>query len=285
MAFTATTVNSAAAWRPDLYTFAPADALPEALILGHTTIAGEVQGDQPTLRVAYCVDDNAAFVDEGAAIDESDPDLAEAVVITRKIAQLVRLSSEQYKQAGTPDELSRSVARALTTKADNALLAQAVPTAPAVAPVAGLLNTSGIVSKTDVAENLDKLIDLEAAVRANGANPTAWILAPDTWATLRKLKTLTPDEGTVTSNVGLLGAGTDNTTPLLLSIPVVVNNQMPAKSGLLIDKTAIITAVSQLEIATSAEQYFASDSIAVRATWRTGHVLPRPNRIGKFTTT
>lgn len=285
MAFTATTANSAAAWRPDLFTFAPQDALPEALILNHTTVSGEIQGDQPALRVAYCVDDTADFVDEGAPIDESEPELSEAVVITRKIAQLIRLSSEQYRQAGTPDELSRSVARALTAKADNALVAQAAPTSPAVAPVAGLLNITGIVSQTAVSGSLDKLIDLEATVRANGANPTAWLLAPDTWATLRKMKTLTPDEGTVTSNVGLLGAGTDNADPLLLSIPVVVNAQMPAKSGLLIDKTAIITAVSTLEIATSVDQYFNSDSVAVRATWRTGHVLPRPNRIGKFTTT
>lgn len=45
MPFTATTVNSAAAWRPDLYEFAPADALPEALILQCTTQAGSVEGD------------------------------------------------------------------------------------------------------------------------------------------------------------------------------------------------------------------------------------------------
>ena len=56
MPFTATTVNSAAAWRPDLYEFAPADALPEALILQCTTQAGSVEGDAPSVRVAF-VDD------------------------------------------------------------------------------------------------------------------------------------------------------------------------------------------------------------------------------------
>ena len=45
MPFTATTVNSAAAWRPDLCEFDPADALPEALILQCTTQAGSVEGD------------------------------------------------------------------------------------------------------------------------------------------------------------------------------------------------------------------------------------------------
>jgi hypothetical protein len=28
---------------------------------------------------------------------------------------------------------------------------------------------------------------------------------------------------------------------------------------------------------------FSADSYAIRAVWRTGHVIPRPERIGKFT--
>lgn len=279
MAFTATTANSAAAWHPDLFTFEPKDALPDAAILNHTTVAGTIEGDAPAVRVAYVTDDDAAFVDEGAVIDEADPALNEALIYTRKIAQLIRISREQYRQNGTAEELARSVARALTTKADNALLAQAAPTAPAVAPVAGLLNVTGIQSQTAVATNLDKLIDLEAAVRAAGGKPTAWILAPDTWAGLRKLKTISG------SAVGVLGSGTEDATPKLLSIPVEINNQMPTKSGLLIDKTAVISAAGTLEIATSADQYFNSDSIAVRATLRTGHTVPRPGRIGKFVLT
>jgi hypothetical protein len=29
--------------------------------------------------------------------------------------------------------------------------------------------------------------------------------------------------------------------------------------------------------------YFSSDGVGIRATWRTGHGIPRPERIGKFT--
>ena len=276
MAFTHTTTSSAAAWRPDLFTFEPKDVLPDAVILQHTTVAGEIQGDQPALRVAYAVDDTADFVAEGDPIDESEPQLAEAVVVTRKIAQLIRLSREQYGQAGTAEELARSVARAITRKADNALLAQAAPVGPETAPVPGLVNWPGITDVGEIGDDLDDLIDLEAEVRANGANPTAWILAPTTWAHLRKLRTGD------TSNVSLLGAGTDDSEPRLLSIPLFVNNELPAGSGVLIDKSAVISAVSPLEIATSTDQYFASDSVAVRATMRTGHTIPRPNRIGTF---
>lgn len=276
MAYTHSTANSAAAWSPDQFTFAPADALPEAAILNHSTVAAEIHGDEPAVRVAYAVDDDAKFVAEGAEIDEAEPDLNEAVIYTRKFAQLLRITREQYRQSGTDVELARSVARAMTAKADSAFLAQVAPTPPAVAPVAGLINVANIVSETVDDDSLDALIDLEATVRANGANPTAWVLAPSTWAELRKIRTATD------ANTGILGAGTDDSAPRLLSIPVVVNAAVPSLSGLLVDRTAIISAVSQLEIATSADQFFSSDSIAVRATMRTGHTVPRPNRIGKF---
>ncbi|SLB85265.1 phage major capsid protein [Mycobacteroides abscessus] len=277
MAFTATTSNSASAWRPDLFTFDASEAIPDALVLNYTNIRGAIEGDEPALRVAYVIDDDAEFVDEGAEIEESTPDLNEAVVYTKKIAQLIRITREQYRQAGTDTELARSVERAMTIKADRALLAQLAPVAPDVALATGLAHWPGQVTASGVGENLDKLIDLEAAVRSNGARPTAWIMAPDTWAALRKIKQTTE------SAVSILGAGTNDATPMVLSIPVEVNNQMPSKTGLLVDKDAVVSAVSQLEIATSADTYFSSDSVAVRATWRTGHTVPRPNRLGTFT--
>jgi HK97 family phage major capsid protein len=248
-------------------------------------MAGTIQGDAPSMRVAFVADDTAEFVDEGATIPESEPGLNEALIYTRKFALLTRLSREQYSQGGTPNELARSVARAMTFKADNAFLAQAAPTSPAVAPVPGLLNYPGIQSQTGVATNLDKLIDLEATVRSHLGYPTSWILAPDTWATLRKMKTLSPGTDTVTSNVGILGAGTDNAEQLLLGIPVDVRPQMPSKTGLLIDSTQIVSAVSLLEVATDISTYFMSDSVGIRAVWRTGHTIPRPERIGKFSLT
>jgi len=276
MAFTATTVNSAAAWRPDLFVFEAADVIPEATILNHSTVAGTIEGDEPVVRVAFCVDDDAKFYDEGAQFDEAEPDLQEALVHTKKFGQLIRMSREQYSQAGTADELARSVARAMTVKADSAFLAQAAPVGPDTAPVPGLVNWPGITDAGEIGDDLDDLIDLEAEVRANGANPTAWILAPTTWAHLRKLRTGD------TSNVSLLGAGTDDSEPRLLSIPVVVNAQLTPYSGVLVDRTQVISAVSALEVATDLSHYFGSDSVAVRATMRTGHTIPRPNRIGAF---
>lgn len=130
MAFTATTVNSDAAWRPDLYAFAPTDVVPEALILQCTTVAGNVEGDAPSVRVAYVDDDEATFTAEGQDIDEAEPSLSEVLVHTAKITQLVRLSREQYSQPQTPDQLSQSVARALTRRGDLAFVAESAPTPP-----------------------------------------------------------------------------------------------------------------------------------------------------------
>ena len=66
MAFTVATPNSASAWRPDLYTFAPADVVPDALVNQCSTVAGSIEGDAPVVKVAYVDDDAADFVAEGS---------------------------------------------------------------------------------------------------------------------------------------------------------------------------------------------------------------------------
>ena len=276
MSFTATTANSAAAWAPDLFTFAAADAVPEALYVQCTTVSGSIEGDQPSVRAAYVVDDEATFTAEGSPIDEAQPGLSEVLIHTSKVTQLVRLSNEQYRQAGTPAQLSQSVSRAITRRADIALVAEPAPS-PGVAPAAGLLNWPGIVDGGAVSESLDALVDLIAQLQVNLSTPTHVLLDPLGWAAFRKLKTGEAYNST------LLGAGTSDAQQLLFSLPVIVNVALPAYSGLVIDRNAIISAVGAVNIATSSDVYFDSDSVGLRATWRVGHAVVRPNRIGKFT--
>ena len=170
MAFTVATSNSASAWRPDTYSFLAADVLPDALILQCSTVAGEIIGDAPSLKVAYITDDDADFVSEGSPIPEGDPTLSEAVVFSSKVSKLLRITSEQYRQAGTPAQLAASAARAVTRKADQAFISQAAPVGPAVAPSAGLLNVAGIVDGGAVGTNLDALVDLIAELQVNLAD-------------------------------------------------------------------------------------------------------------------
>lgn len=277
MSFTSTTINSAGAWRPDIYTFAAADALPDALILQCSTVAGEVEGDEPICRVAYVDDDTAQFTAEGDEIPEGEPALSEKLVHTAKVTQLVRLSREQWMQQSTPEQLSASVSRAVTRRGDIAFVAEPAPVGPAVAPVAGVFNTSGIVDGDEVSESLDALVDLVAVLESNLATPSHIILDPLGWAELRKLK-----QGTELHS-SLLGAGTTDAKPMLLSLPVLVNPAMDPHTGLVIDRQAIVSAVGSVQVANSEHALFAHDSVLLRATWRFGHVVVRPNRIGKFT--
>ncbi|MED5813869.1 phage major capsid protein [Mycolicibacterium sp. 050232] len=273
---TQTTATSQYAWRPDQSTFHAADVIPDALILQTSTVSGEIDGDQPSLHVAYVDDADAEFVAEAAEIDESDPNMSEVVVHTGKISQLVRLSREQWYQEGTAIQLRKSVSRAIIKRADQAYLAQVVPTPPAVQPPAGLLNIAGVVDGGDVSGDLDTLVDLVADLQAEGSQPSHIVLDPVGWAELRKLKTGTD------YNSSLLGAGTTDAKNLLLGLPVLVNRWASPYTGLVIDKTAVVSAVGDVKIAASEHTYFSSDSVALRATWRIGWNVVRPQRIGQF---
>lgn len=273
---TQTTLSSQYAWRPDQSTFHAADVIPEALILQTSTVSGQIDGDEPSLHVAYVDDADAEFVAEAAEIDESDPNMSEVIVHTGKISQLVRLSREQWYQEGTAIELRRSVSRAIIKRADQAFLAQVVPTPPAVQPPAGLLNIAGVADGGDVSGDLDTLVDLIAELQAEGSMPSHIVVDPVGWAELRKLKTGTD------YNSSLLGAGTTDAKPMLLSLPVLINRWASPYTGLVIDKTAVVSAVGDVKIAASEHTYFSSDSVALRATWRIGWNVVRPQRIGQF---
>lgn len=126
------TPTSAKAWSPDLTAVAPRDAVPDALVLLTSTVAGRVEGDEPAIRVMFVDDAAATFVAEGAPIPEADPDLAETLVYTGKVSQLLRLSREQFVQPNAQQLLAESVRRAVTKAANTAYIAQAAPVAPAV---------------------------------------------------------------------------------------------------------------------------------------------------------
>jgi HK97 family phage major capsid protein len=276
---TETTLTSAKAWSPDVTAIAPDLAVPDALILATSTVSGNIEGDEPACRCQYVDDASAGFVAEGATISESNPNLAEVLVYTGKIAQLIRLSREQFSQPNASQLLSVSVARAVTRAANIAYLAQPNPVGPAVTPPGGLLNVAGIVDGGAIADNLDGLVDLIAELEANFAVPSHIILSPTAWASLRKLKA-----GTELSS-SLLGAGTTDAVPMLLSLPVLVDPAVPADTGMVIDKTSVVSAVGKVMVAVSDQVYFAADSVGLRCTWRFGQNVVRPNRIGKFTVT
>lgn len=266
------------AWAQDQFSFTPGDVIPEALILKTSTVSGQIEGDRPAVRVAYVIDDESAeYVDEGETIDDSAPELSEVVIHTKKLARLVSISNEQHRQPETAGQTAQSVARDLIRKADLSYLAEVAPTPPATGST-GLLNAADLVDGGEVAANLDGLIDLIAELEANLAQPGYVVVSPDVWASLRKLKV-----GGDQINASLLGAGTTDSAPMLLGLPVLRSPFIPAGSGLVIDPSAIVSAVGPIKIATSDHALFANDAILLRATWSIGWQVMRPSRIGKFT--
>lgn len=266
------TLNTPDVWHPDANVFAPADAVPDAAILRHSTVSAQILGDAPTMRIGFVSDADAAYHNEGQDLTETDPDLNEIEVITQEIGYYTEMTRDQFRQRNTPESLSASVSRSIIKKSDRCFLAETNPTAPAVRPIGGLINYPGLTSQTGVA-NLDKLIDLEADVRAAGGNPTAWVLSPTTWAALRKFKT-----GGATgagSNEPLLGAGTSDADRHLLSVPVELNAALPAGSGLLVDNQEVISAVSAVEVDVDHSAAFRSVKVAIRGTFRIGYGVPR----------
>ena len=68
-------------------------------------------------------------------------------------------------QTNTAAQLSQSVSRAVTRRANLAFVAEPAPTGPAVAPVAGLVNIADVVEGGDVSGSLDELVDLIATLQ------------------------------------------------------------------------------------------------------------------------
>lgn len=276
---TETTTTSAVGWSPDVVAYAAEDVIPDALVLQCSSVLGNIEGDEPLLRVAYVDDAAADFVAEGTAIPEADPSLSEVVVATGKVAQLVRMSREQYQTGQAAGKISDSVRRAVTRRANQAFLSQAAPTAPAVTPPAGLVNVAGITNGGAVATSLDKLVDIVAGIEAADGTATHVLLSPTAWASLAKFKAASG------SAVSLLGAGVEPAERRILGVPVIVTSALTGNAGLVLDRNAVASAVGAVQVAVSDQVYFASDSVGVRCTWRFGATVVKPARVARFTVT
>jgi HK97 family phage major capsid protein len=121
------------------------------------------------------------------------------------------------------------------------------------------------------------LIDLVAQLQDSLSIPSHILVDPLGWGELRKLKVAS------TYNQSLLGAGTSDAAQMLLSLPVVVNPQVPDYTGIVLDRTVIASAVGPVQVANSEHVLFNQDAVMLRATWRIGHAVVRPERIGTFT--
>lgn len=267
------TTGTPTAWSPDTITLPAKETLGDALIMrAATVVTTGLEGDAPVARLPWVDDDEADFVAEGSEIDEADPTLSEVVVPTAKVAQLLRISREQWHQAHTAHLLDASVVRAVTKKANSAFLAQPAPTAPDYTPPEGI-TSQGMKLEEKITNNLDPLADALGIIEANGGEAGVILADPYAWAKLRTLKTATG------SNAALLGAGTDDQEKRLFGIPVITTAAVTGGDLVVVDPTAIAAGVGPLQVAVSEHVYFARDSVALRCTWRIGWGVQHPERV------
>lgn len=270
-----TTPNSPKAWAPDQTAFVPTDVVPDALILNTATVVGQIEGDEPAIRVPFVADDGVVgFVAEGAEIPDANQEFDEVVVLTGKVAALGKYSFETLAQPEAARMVVDSLSRSVVTKANAAYLGN-LEAAPGPT---GLLNAAGIIDfETPIGDDLDQLVDAISFIELDGGTATHIIANPTAWATLSKLK-----RG-ADSNESLVGAGTVAAERALLGLPVLVTPAMPAGSLLVADQSAIIGAQSPVRLARSDDAYFSSDSIGVRVTWRLGWKVMHATRVAKLT--
>jgi HK97 family phage major capsid protein len=253
--------------------FEAADVVPESLIMQSdvVTVTGAPQGDAPQVRIPYVsADPSVGFVAEGADIPESDPALSEILVSTRKLALLAPQSNESYSYSGAAASVSTSMQRAITLKADNILLNS--PSDPA-----GLWNASGITDGGAVTDSFDPFIDAIAGIEANSGEATSIIIHPKSWAVLGKLK--------YTDGVMQLGSPAQQASRTLFGLPVHVTASITEGHALVVDSREIIAAVGSIELTSSSDAAFTSDSIMHRITWRIGWNVIHANRLAKLTIT
>lgn len=260
--------------------FVYAEAVPDALIANPlvATVAGEIEGDAPRVRVPYIkTDPTAGFVKEGADITDGGGALDEVLISTGKIATVVKQSNESASFETASQLIAAGVSRSIVTSADDAFLnnAKSDDTDAQNGPV-GILNTEGIPATQTTGEGIvDAVADAKAAIGGNGGIPTVIVVNYAVEAILRKLKT--------TDGRGLLIDPVESGELSIHGLPVIVNRAMPNNTLLMVSAGEIVAAVGTVNLAVSTDALFTSDSLIRRATWRIGAKVIHPNRLAKLT--
>lgn len=255
MAATIETTSQVKGLYPD-QSFPSQDIVPDSLILQVATIIGAPEGDVPQVRVTYVeTDPKVGFVKEGDELDRDQPTLNEVLVTTWNLGLITHQSRESSAYAGASGAVAASMQRAITLKADNIFLNS--PASPT-----GIRNLDGVIDAGTVSTDFDPFTDAITGIEANSGQATSSSMDPASW-----------------------GGGALQTQRTLFGLPVFVTSSMDPGQALVISQSEIIAAVGTIDLATSTEAAFTSDSIVHRITWRIGWNVVHPNRIAKLAIT
>lgn len=245
-------------------------------------VAMQVTTVIPTASTVFHVpvlrsDVGAAWVAEGAEIAPSDAVFDEINVTPAKVAGLSIISTELANDSNpaAQEVVGMSIARSIAKKIDAAWLQALASPAPG-----GLLSVTGVsaVSAGSAWSSTDPFATAISAVEVDGGTVTAFVAHPADVLALAKLK-----------------AGTQLSTPLfgmnattavdrnILGVPLVSNNQAVQGTiwGISVDRVMTVMR-TDVTLLVSADAYFSSDRVGVRATMRVGFAFPAPASIAKI---
>lgn len=172
---------------------------------------------------------NAGWVAEGAQIPDGGVAFDEVEMLPsslKSLKVLVRLSNELIRQSVIGIE--NVIRTRLITDVANALDAALYDGTGSSNTVKGIFRTSGIETGVLDLTDADSLIDGLATAQGNHVNPSHWVMTPQSFATLRKLKVGSDDNRYIFNPVDGVQAGTRFQ---LLGLPVIVTDNIPNVGG------------------------------------------------------
>ena len=258
--------------------FRAQDLVPEALLFSITTKAGRIEGDAPVVRVPIVTaDPSPAFVREGQQITRDTPELAEVRFNTAKLGNIFRQSNESATSDNANNLLALSMKRSIVIAADTALLQNNPGEQDADWQPTGLFNDTSIPVSADTfgtagkpSESFNAVSNAITTISVNGGNASHIVMHPNVW------KTFT--DAIDANGRSILGDPATATEKALWGLPVIVTSCAPDGKILVLDKTAIVSADSNILFSKSGEAAFEYDSIVWRTTFRLGWKPVKPKR-------
>jgi HK97 family phage major capsid protein len=230
----------------------------------------------------------AAFVAAGAQITDSNVSFDEVQLLPsslKGIKSLTKLSNELIRQAThTVGSLEAVVQQRIVTDVSNVLDAALWDGAGTSDTIKGILRQTGIQTGVlDLAEP-DSLIDGLAAAQGNHVNPTHWVMTPQSFAAIRKVKVGTGDRryviepNTIANGVGFQ----------LFGLPVIITDNIVNVSSkarvALVDFSHVVVARDQDPSVALLDQTFGDyDTVGVRVTARFDVGLTQPKAVTLLT--
>lgn len=289
---------------PDTVALHPFDALNQSLInYAATLVPSTNMSDRSVIRIPYTNPGEVDFVAEGDVIPETETDIDELTIPSRKIASIKTVSNEALRndQGDTTRELIINQATEdIVARAERSIFGVDLPDD---SPLTALQFTEGLTDLGTIGTNLDPFIDGIANIVANGGKEEdiRIVCNPKAWAHIAKMKDSTngnralADTVTASTTFTVPNPTQMTSTPeipvrTLLNIPLFVSphmiDQANPESGavLMFDSKNVVAGATNVEIAFSTDHAFRRDAWSARSVYRLGWKVFKPARLNVMTT-